>query len=102
LGAIFDLFCFAAFGKSGLLPESQELNRKGRSPKSEALKQILRESGSVRNEDFKKFIEIAIAAGKSDVLKVLDGKKLSQAKSTALRRALDENEDATRPESGLV
>jgi len=59
----------------------------------EALKAILRESERVRNEDFKKFVEIAVAEGKSDLLKALDGLKLSQQKSKTLRHAMSRSEE---------
>lgn len=59
----------------------------------EALKEILRDSGNARNEDFRKFIQIAVAEGKLRLLKVLEGRKLSQSKATILRQALQKNED---------
>ena len=58
----------------------------------EALKEILREPGQVRNEDFKKFIEIAISEGKQDLLKVLEQKTLSREKREILRRMLKKKE----------
>jgi hypothetical protein len=59
----------------------------------EALKAILRESGDVRNEDFSKFLQIAVAEGKADLLEALESVKLSERKKAILRKTLNRVEE---------
>jgi tRNA A37 methylthiotransferase MiaB len=42
-----------------------------------------------RNEDFRKFLDILIEEGKTDVLRNMKGEKLSKQKAKMLRDALD-------------
>lgn len=53
--------------------------------------------GSVRNEDFEKFIDIIIEAKKLEFLKILEGKQLSKTKAKIFKHALKSLSNVNRP-----
>jgi hypothetical protein len=81
------------YGSGGEVLVFYELTQENTLAADEALREILRVSPKARNESFKKFIEIAIAEGKSDLLKVLENAKLSQTKTTILRQATQQEQN---------
>ena len=85
-----DVICPMTFDSGAAPIIFHSLTERDTPAADEALKEILRGSGKARNEDFGKFVEIAVASGKSDLLNVLDSLNLSQSKSEILRQALKE------------
>jgi len=81
-----------AYGSGGAALSFYSLAELNTPAADEAMRIMLRVSGNARNEDFKRFIQIATECGKSNLLKVLDEITLSQTKAKILRQALHKKE----------
>jgi hypothetical protein len=90
LDLLKDVICPLAFGSGAVDLIFYLLAERNTRAADEAMKEILRDSGTARNQDFQKFIEIAIANDKRQLLSVLNDQALSQTKSKILRQALKE------------
>jgi len=93
LDLLKDIISPLAYGSAGADLLFLSLAQRNTPAADEAMKQILRDSGKARNEDFRRFLEIVITEGKPELLNVLDDLQLSQTKSKLLRQALDKNEN---------